>query len=111
MALKFRLKGLAETFIEEFHCPECGLNGTDQSLFSTEFSRVTFDGIVIVAECAACGEVFVPNDQKLGIIDPKALRYAVEKDACETGEVILTTIDSVMLCVEHLNAVKRGEVH
>ena len=47
MALKFRLKGLAETFIDEISCPGCGLAGADDQNFATELTKVTFDGIIV----------------------------------------------------------------
>lgn len=110
MALKFRLRGLAETFVDYICCPNCGTTGNDDQNFGTELTKVTFDGIIVVTECRACGEIFVPNSQRLGIIDPSALKVAVEKDCVETGDAILTTIQSVRLNAERLNAIRRGEM-
>lgn len=111
MALKFRLKGLAETFIDTISCPACGTTGNDDENFSTEFSKVTFDGIVVVAQCRCCHEIFVPNAQRLGVISPQRLKDAVEKDAKETGENILNDLSAVRLAAEKLNAQRKGDIH
>jgi uncharacterized Zn finger protein len=111
MALKFRLKGLAETFIEEIHCPECGSSGKDDQYFSTELTKVTLEGIVVVVQCRGCGEIFVPVSQRLGILDPEALRLAVEKDIEETGEPPLSDVSAVRLNVERLNADRKNSLH
>lgn len=113
MALKFRLKGLAETFIDRIACPRCRHDGGqegDQG-FKTDHTRVTFDGIVIVIECEHCGQIFIPSGQKLGIIDSQRLRDAVEKDSTKTGLPVFESVDSVTLDVERLNAVKNCDVH
>lgn len=111
MALKFRLKGLAETFIDEIRCRSCGTVSSDDEYFSTELSRVTLDGIVVVAQCKNCGEIFVPDTQRLGIVSPSRLREAVEKDCQETGEPLLDSIKSVKLFAEQLNAERKDSVH
>jgi hypothetical protein len=111
MALKFRLKGLAETFIEEISCPCCGVQGNDDHYFSTEFTKVTFDGIIVVVQCKSCAEIFVPNTQRLGIINPGELKKAVEKDSVDTGEPIVPNIQAVRLSVERLNAMRKGDMH
>jgi hypothetical protein len=110
MALKFRLKGLAETFIDEITCPECGVHGDDDTYFVTEFTRVTYEGIVVVAECKSCGEIFVPGLQRLGVLDPPALRDAVERDHLETGEPLYKGFKDIRLVAERLNAQKKGEI-
>ena len=110
MALKFRLKGLAETFIESICCPKCGAVGSDDQLFSTEFTKVTFDGIVVVVQCKGCSEIFVPETQRFGIISPSALKEAVEKDALESGEAPLDGYKAVRLSVERMNATRKGTV-
>lgn len=110
MALKFRLKGLAETFLEELTCPGCGNRGKDDELFSTEMTRVTFDGIVVIAECKICGELFVPTTQRLGVISQQQLRLAVEKDLEMTGEHALTTLGDVRVNVQRMNAERRGQI-
>jgi len=111
MSLKFRLKGLAETFLDEIICPECGFHSTDDQNFSTELTRVTFEGIVIVLQCKNCGEIFVPKMQRLGIINSSALQKAVEKDSIETGEPILASLKSVQLNTEKLNAIRKGDLN
>jgi len=111
MALKFRLKGLAETFIEYIRCPNCSCVGTDDEHFTTELTKVTFEGIIVVMQCKSCHEIFVPDTQRLGIISPGALRNAVEKDSEETGEPIHPGLKSVRLNAEKLNAQRKGELH
>lgn len=111
MALKFRLRGLAETFIDTICCPTCSATGNDDEHFSTELSRVTFDGIVVVVQCKACSEIFVPGTQRLGILNPEKLRDAVQKDAFETGEPLLQNMGAVRLTVEKLNAQRKGGLH
>ena len=111
MALRFRLKGLAETIVESISCPCCGLHAHDDEKFSADFTRVTFDGIVIVLECADCSEIFVPDMQHRGISDQTLLIEAVEKDAQENGIPLLPDASAVQLDVERLNAARRGEIH
>ena len=110
MGLKFRLRGLAETFIDEMECPTCGQRGSDEEQFSTELTRVTFEGIIAVVQCRECKEIFVPATQRLGVVDPRKLREAVEKDAIDTGEAILPNFDSVKMCAEKLNADRKGSM-
>jgi len=110
MALKFRLKGLAETFIDEITCPGCGVSGSDDQHFSTDLTRVTFEGIIVVAECRCCGEIFVPRLQRLGVLDPLELRDAVKRDHVETGEPIFNDFKEVSLSAERLNAQRKGEM-
>ena len=111
MALKFRLRGLAETFIDELDCPGCGCKSTEDDHFHTELTRVTFEGIVVVAQCLACGEIFVPEEQRRGVLDPNALQAAVSSDARETGEPLLPNFQAVQLNAEKLNALRKGELH
>jgi hypothetical protein len=111
MALKFRLRGLAETFIDDMTCPCCGQQGTDDEQFSTEFTRVTLEGIVAIVQCKGCREIFVPRTQRLGILNPAALRQAVEKDSRDTGEPILEGVFAVRLSAEKLNAERKGDLH
>jgi hypothetical protein len=111
MALKFRLRGLAETFIEEIRCPGCQHVGGDEESFSTEHTRVTFDGIIVVVRCKQCDNVFVPDQQRLGVINPSALRAAVEKDSQETGEPVFDSMRAVKLAVERDAATDRDDVH
>jgi hypothetical protein len=111
MALKFRLRGLAETFIDEIHCPSCGAEGTDEELFATDFTKVTFEGLVVIVQCKLCKEIFVPNEQRLGIVNPKALASAVRKDAEDTGEPLHRDVTAVKLAAERLNAIRKGDVH
>ena len=111
MALKFRLRGLAETFIDTIECPTCGVAGNDDENFSTEFSKVTLDGIVVVVQCKCCNEIFVPSAQRLGIISIEKLKEAVSKDSEETGEPVIPNLSTVRLSVEKLNAQRKGDIH
>ena len=111
MALKFRLKGLAETFIDDIECPCCGIVAGDDENFSTELTRVTYEGIIVVLQCRHCNEIFVPEKQRLGIINVQALKEAVKKDSQDTGEPLYTDVSAVVLNAEKLNAIRRGAVH
>lgn len=111
MALKFRLKGLAETFVDSITCPGCGVTGVDDQNFTTELTKVTYQGIIVVVQCRSCKEIFVPETQRLGILDNLALRGAVEKDSVDSGEAILTGINAVRLSAEKLNAIRKGGMH
>ena len=113
MALKFRLKGLAETFIDEIQCPCCGHDGGDEGDqgFRTEFTRVTFDGIIVVINCEVCGHVFVPDGQRMGVINSGKLRNAVERDSRSSGQPLFTNLDAVRLEVERINAERDQQVH
>ena len=111
MALKFRLKGLAETFVDTITCPCCGVLGVDDQHFTTELTKVTYQGIIVVVQCRDCKEIFVPNSQKLGVLDNFALRGAVEKDSVDSGEAIMNGITAVRLSAEKLNAVRKGCMH
>jgi hypothetical protein len=111
MALKFRLKGLAETFIDTMSCPGCGQIGNDDQNFTTELTRVTYEGIIVVVQCRSCAEIFVPNTQRLGILDPEELKMAVEKDSRDTGEPLMSSLKAVKLNVEKLNAMRKGDLH
>lgn len=111
MALKFRLKGLAETFVDHIACPACGTSGTDDQYFTTELTRVSYEGIIVVVQCRGCAEIFVPNSQRLGILDPEELREAVENDSRETGEPLMASLEAVRLNAEKLNAMRKNELH
>lgn len=111
MALKFKLQGLAETFLDIIVCPACETVGQDEDNFSTELTKVSLDGIIVVAQCRSCGEIFLPRTQRYGVIDSKALRDAVEKDSLETGEPLLENYEEVMINAERLNAQRKGEFH
>ena len=111
MALKFRLKGLAETFIDSIACPGCGVIGNDDQYFTTELTRVTFEGIIVVVQCRSCAEIFVPITQRLGILNMEELKQAVEKDARETGEPLMNGFKAVKLNAEKLNAMRKGDLH
>ena len=111
MALKFRLRGLAETFIDEITCPTCGTCGTDDQHFSTELTKVTFEGIIVVVQCRTCHEIFVPSTQRLGVLNPGQLKQAVHKDHEETGEPLMANMRAVQLNAERLNAMRKDEVH
>lgn len=113
MGLKFRLKGLAETFVDRIVCPKCGHDGGedgDQG-FKTDHTRVTYDGIVVVIECGTCGSIFVPDGQRHGIIDSAKLRQAVQKDSLKTGQPICSSIKEVRIDVERLNAERNDEIN
>jgi len=111
MALKFRLKGLAETFIEEIVCPCCHTTGNDDTQFATELTKVTFEGIIVVVQCRSCGEIFVPDTQRLGVLNPGELQTAVRKDSLDTGQPIMVSFTAVKLNAERLNAQRKGELH
>ncbi len=107
MSLKFRLRGLAETFIETVKCPCCGIVGSDDQSFSTDFTKVTLEGIVVIAQCKNCSEIFVPAERKLGIVNPTELKKAVEKDSYTTGEPIYANAKMVKSSAEMLNAARK----
>ncbi|HMO02940.1 MAG TPA: hypothetical protein PKD37_07840 [Oligoflexia bacterium] len=88
MAIKFRLKGLAETFIDRIICPCCHQASEEDDLFAAELTKVTLEGIVVVTRCLTCGELFLP-EQRIGVIDPQALKMAVIEDAKEHDEPLL----------------------
>lgn len=111
MALKFRLKGLAETFVDSITCPCCGVMGVDDQSFTTELTKVTYQGIIVVVQCRECKEIFVPTTQRLGVLDNIALRVAVERDSTDSGEAILSGLSAVKLRAEKLNAVRKGCMH
>jgi len=110
VALKFRLKGLAETFIEEIICPSCKCRGSDDENFTTDHTKVTFDGIIVVVQCRACGEIFVPDTQRLGVLNPHELKKAVAQDSEDSGEPTHDGYKAVKLSVEKLNAQRKGEM-
>lgn len=113
MPLKFRLKGLAETFIDNLRCPKCGHDGGEdgEQGFQTDLTRVTLDGIIVVISCSVCSQVFVPDGQRLGVINHGRLRAAVEKDSITTGQPVLSSITEVRLEVERINAERKTGVH
>ncbi len=112
MPLKFRLKGLAETFVDTICCPSCGHDGGDtgDQGFHTDLTRVTYDGIIVVVQCGSCAEIFVPTNQRLGVINSRKLRSAVERDSITTGQQIFPSLDSVKLDVERIKANREGKV-
>lgn len=109
--MKFRLKGLAETFIDHITCPCCGSVGNDDQNFTTELTRVTYEGIIVVVQCRTCAEIFVPNTQRLGVLNPEQLKLAVENDSKETGEPLMPNIQAVRLSAEKMNALRKGGMH
>ena len=109
--MKFRLRGLAETFLERLTCPHCGVAGNDDQHFSTDLTKVTFDGIVVVAQCRQCSEIFVPDTQRLGVISVSKLREAVTRDSVDTGETLLENLNAVRQHVQKLNAERKGDLH
>ena len=112
MVLTFRLDGLAETFVDSALCPDCGNNGglMGNEDFNTKRTKVTYDGIVVVLECEQCGLIFVPKDQRHGIIDGHALRDAVKQDSQNTGEPIFPDRKAVVLDTERLNAQRKSGI-
>lgn len=113
MPLKFRLRGLAETFIDNIACPCCGHDGGDagDEGFRSDLSRVTFDGIVVVIQCNHCAYVFVPDGQRLGVINSSKLREAVTRDSENTGQPACSGLKEVRLDVERRNTVKDDAFH
>ena len=113
MPLKFRLKGLAETFVDRICCPSCGHDGGEEGDqgFRTELTKVTYDGIIVVVQCSVCDTIFVPDGQRLGVINPSKLRHEVERDSNSTGQPVLPTKGDVVLDVEKLNALRNDEMH
>jgi len=111
MALKFRLRGLAETLLDEITCPCCAARGNDETTFSTELTKVTLEGIIVVAQCRSCSEIFVPATQRLGVLNPGELQAAVHRDAADTGEPVFPSYRAVKLSAERLNAQRKGELH
>lgn len=111
MALRFRLRGLAETFIEEVVCPGCGVVGNDDKQFNTELTRVTLEGIVAVVQCRQCLEIFVPSVQRVGVVNPRELHEAVQRDSVETGEPVTPGIEAVKVAAERMNAERKGSLH
>jgi hypothetical protein len=111
MGLKFKLRGLAETFIDSIKCPQCGLVGHDDTSFTTELTRVTNDGIIVVLECRQCCEIFVPVTQRLGVVNVNDLREAVKREAKDLGYDAIPTLSSVKLDVEKLNAMRKNAIH
>lgn len=112
MALKFRLKGLAETFIDTITCPCCGHDGGEEGDdgFKTELTRVTYEGIVVVIQCAKCEEIFIPDGQRNGVVSTERLRMAVQKDSITTGQPIFCNRKDVCVEVEKLNAERLNKV-
>ena len=108
MPLKFRLKGLAETFVDNLRCPSCKNDGGESGDegFHTDLSRVTFDGIIVVIQCDHCSQIFVPDGQRFGILNSQKLRRAVEKDSQQSGDPVLPNLKAVQLEVERMNAIR-----
>jgi rubredoxin len=112
MSLKFRLRGLAETFVDSLVCPECGHEpSSDSESFKTEHTKVTLSGIVVVVQCSCCSHVYVPQEQKFGIINTHRLQAAVERDCENTGQQVYINKNCVELEVEKLNARRSCKMH
>jgi rubredoxin len=112
MSLKFRLRGLAETFVDHVICPECGHDSTGESEgFKTDHTKVTLSGIVVVVQCTCCSHVFIPSEQKFGIINSQRLQAAVERDCENTGQPIFQSRNCVEVEVERLNARRSCKMH
>jgi hypothetical protein len=110
MALRFKLKNIAETVIEELKCPGCGLIANDEKLFSTDMTRLTVDGIVVVAECRCCGEVFIPIGQRTGIMDVRNFREVIKSEYGH-AKGPAPSRQSMEMEAEKLNAIKRYGLH
>lgn len=102
---------MAETFLDSITCPHCGISCVDDQHFATDYTKVTLEGIIVVVQCKACSEIFVPTAQRLGVVNYSALVVAVEKDSVDTGNPILTGLDAVRLSAEKLNAERKGSLH
>jgi predicted metal-binding protein len=87
------------------------VTGHDDSQFSTELTKVTFDGIVAVLQCRSCREIFVPETQRLGIVDCERLREAVQQDVQDGDNLDERSLVGIRLIVERMNAERRGGVH
>ncbi|MEM4379949.1 MAG: hypothetical protein QXL01_04600 [Thermoplasmatales archaeon] len=111
MALRFKLRRVAETYVEEIECPCCGHYSEDIDGFTTELTRVTFQGIIVVCRCNVCGEIFLPFNQRVGVISFKNLKDLILRDARRRGVAIYRNLDDVLDYVNYLNAVRRGEIH
>lgn len=112
MSLKFRLRGLAETFVDSMVCPECSHDpGGDPNGFKTDHTKVTLSGIVVVVQCSACSHVFVPQEQKHGIINSQRLQAAVERDCENTGQPVMMSRNCVEMEVEKINARRSCKMH
>jgi len=112
MSLKFRLKGLAETFVDGIMCPHCQYEAESEEdpNFKTDLSRVTYDGIVVVVRCLKCGYISIPENQKHGIINCGRLRSAVDQDSKNTGIPVFPDIKSVKLDVERMNLSREEKI-
>ena len=126
MALKFRLRGLAETFVEEVVCPCCGHSASTsehqknhtqsegeptETGLKTEHTKVTLSGIVVVVQCGGCEHVFIPRDQRLGVLNHQKLHDAVERDSKNTGQPVFKGLPCVSMEVERINAYKVQKFH
>jgi hypothetical protein len=112
MSLKFRLRGLAETFVDNMLCPECGHDPSgDPEGFKTDHTKVTLSGIVVVVQCPCCSTIFVPEQQKFGIINSQRLQAAVERDCENTGQPVFMSKNCVELEVERMNARRSCKMH
>jgi hypothetical protein len=110
VALRFKLKNLAETVIEELKCPGCGLIANDEQLFSTDLTRLTKDGIIVMAECRCCGEVFIPTGQRTGIMDVINFREVINREYSDES-FPAPSRNSMELEAEKLNAIRRYGLH
>jgi hypothetical protein len=113
MALKFRLRGLAETFVDQVVCPCCGHEVKDENdtSLSTEHTKVTLSGIVVVVQCGACQFVFIPIEQKFGVINTQRLQSAVERDSQNSGQPVFKGLSCVKVEVERINAHNTMKMH
>jgi hypothetical protein len=64
-----------------------------------------------VVQCKSCAEIFVPDTQRLGVLNPDELKKAVQKDSVDTGEAVMHGVEAVKLNAEKLNAMRKGELH
>ena len=112
MPLTLRLRGLAETFVEELCCPNCG-TGEDPSAeenFDASLTIVTVDGIVAVLECRSCKHAFVPENQRRGIISSGKLRDSIAAEQLREGKDPVRTMHEAYLIAEMRNAKKVNKI-
>ena len=104
MALKFRLRGLAETFIESITCPKCKQVGNDDQFFSTEFTKVTFDGIVVIVQCKNWSKHKVIHENHICQLFGTVIQYNIENNQKAIPVFITTTVlsETAMKFAEYL---------
>lgn len=80
MSVLYKLKGVAETRIEEVCCPRCEVSEDDiDDFFDIENIFPTFEGIIATVKCFSCGFYYIP-EQEIEIVDDRKLKIGVSKD-------------------------------